>query len=86
MSLLVEFLAALGIAALGVLTFYLYGMYLIVKDQTKKLNILVANYKSDLEMALLHAHNFNEFIASMEKQMQQHEGEVILPPAGHTYR
>lgn len=86
MSFVVELLAGLGFGALGVLTFYLYGMYLLVKDQNRKLNILIASYKSDLEMTLLHSHNFNEFIASMEKQMTQTEDDVIKPPSSHTYR
>lgn len=69
-----------------ILVIFLRGALEIIKDQQRKMNVLIANYKSDLEMTLLHSHNFQEFIASIEKQMNEHEEDVIVPPSNHTYR
>ena len=38
-----------------ILVIFLRGALEIIKDQQRKMNVLIANYKSDLEMTLLHS-------------------------------
>jgi hypothetical protein len=75
-----DVLTAVVLSVMGVAlifeSFLLMGAMELVKDQAKKLGILTANYKSDLEMTLLHAHNFHEFIHTAEEAMK----EADTPP------
>lgn len=51
----------------------LIGMTGLIEEQNRKFNVLLSNYKADLEMVLLHAHNFDDFIKQTEEAMEQNE-------------
>jgi len=66
---------AIGVLAAVLLfeTLLLIGMKGLLQDQNRKTGILLANYKADLEMVMLHAHNFDEFIKQTEEAMKGEE-------------
>jgi hypothetical protein len=61
-------------------TLLLVGCFGIIKDQSRKMSVIMANYKSDLEMTLLNAHNFDSFIKEVNDRMEK-EGDTPLPTA-----
>jgi hypothetical protein len=64
---------AIGLLGVGfiLVSLLLIGMIGLIKDQNRKFNVLLSNYKADLEMVMLHAHNFDEFIKQTEEAMKQ---------------
>jgi hypothetical protein len=62
-------------------TLLLIGAFGVIKDQERKMGVIMANYKADLEMTLLNAHNFDEFIKTTESAMQKDENATPLPAA-----
>jgi hypothetical protein len=63
----------IGLLGVGFIleTVLLLGMRGLILDQNRKFNVLLSNYKADLEMVLLHAHNFDDFIKQTEEAMEQ---------------
>ena len=59
-------------------TVLLIGMVGLIREQDRKFNVLLSNYKADLEMVLLHAHRFDEFIKQTEEAMKQDEKEKAV--------
>lgn len=60
----------------------LMGALELIRFQNKKFDIVMANYKADLEMTLLHAHNFTEYMDNVDKAMKETEA---TPPPIATY-
>lgn len=54
-------------------TFLLVGVVGLVRDEMKTRNLILANYKADLEMVLLHAHDFDEFMRTNEEVVRQNK-------------
>ena len=73
--------AALALLGIGFTLSILLNIGLtgLVKDQNRKFNLLLSNYKADLEMVLLHAHNFDEFIKQTQEAMKQEEEGRVDP-------
>ena len=71
-SLLIIVLLAIGLVTE---TFLLIGAMKILRSLQRKIYILLANYKSDLEMVLLHSHEFDDFIKATEQAMQADDSE-----------
>lgn len=61
--------------------FLIFGMKDIIKDLIRKQYVIVANYKSDLEMTLLAMHQFDEFIKTTEAAMKG-EDEISAKHSG----
>jgi hypothetical protein len=59
-------------------TVLLIGMVGLIREQDRKFNVLLSNYKADLEMVLLHAHSFDDFIKQTEEAMKQDEKEKAV--------
>ena len=81
MDILTAGLLVLFGVALLVETLLLAGAFGLIKEQNQKMGIVMANYKADLEMTLLNAHNFDEFIKNTENAMKETE-----TPPSHAYR
>jgi hypothetical protein len=62
-------------------TLLLVGAFGIIRDQNRKMGVIMANYKADLEMTLLNAHNFDEFIKHTEEAMKGSDA----PPPSNAY-
>jgi hypothetical protein len=70
----------IGLLSVGLIleTVLLIGFVGLLRDQERKFGILLSNYKADLEMVLLHAHRFDEFIKQTEEAMKQDEKEKAV--------
>lgn len=51
----------------------LIGMVGLIRDQDRKFGVLLSNYKADLEMVLLHSHQFDSFIHEVEETMKEED-------------
>lgn len=70
---------AIGLLGIGFLleTLLLLGMRSLILDQNRKFNVLLSNYKADLEMVMLHAHNFDEFMKVTEQAIKDDEKKGV---------
>lgn len=58
-------------------TLLLIGMMGLLETMNRKFNLLLSNYKADLEMVLLYSHNMDEFIKKTQEFMA-----AVNPPPG----
>jgi hypothetical protein len=47
---------------------------LLLRYENRRMAILIANYKSDLELVLLHSHNMDEFVRKIQDIMAGDDG------------
>ena len=74
---IVDWLTALVLGIFGVVILFLIlfvmGQRGIIMEQARRDQLILANYKADLEMVLLHSHQFDEFIKQTEEAMKKDE-------------
>ena len=57
------------------------GAMLLLSEQETKMGVIMANYKSDLEITLLHIHSLDEFMKNATEGMKPSEHPVNSPYA-----
>jgi 16S rRNA C1402 (ribose-2'-O) methylase RsmI len=77
----------IGLLSVGLIleTIFLFGCLGLVAESERKFNLLLSNYKADLEMVMLHAHRFDEFIKQTEAAMKEDEESEKKKPVDTYY-